>query len=94
MAMDFLDHIIANRRANMIINAMDNSEYWKAQYQEMFNKYNKLVKEYNRDTAQIQAERDYLIEIIRDNLDNINTSRDKINEGLEDVRNKSAEKFI
>ena len=93
MAMDFLDHIIANRRANMIINAMDNSEYWKAQYQEMFDKYNKLVKEYNHDTAQREAERDYLIEVLRDNEDNLNISKEKINENLAIARSKAAEEY-
>ena len=91
MAMDFLDHIIANRRANMIINAMDNSEYWKAQYQEMFDKYNNLVKEYNHDTARRAAERDYLIEVIQDNLDYLNISKDEINEKMHEASLKAAE---
>ena len=90
---NFAEQIMANRRANMIAEAMDHSEYWRAQYQEMLDKYNKLVKEYNHDTAQREAERDCLVDIIRDNLDNLNISRDAINERMDKAANLAGEKY-
>ena len=93
MGMDFFDHLLADRRAKMITEAMDNSEYWKAQYQEMLDKYNKLARKYDYDTSQREAERDYLIEVLRDNVDNLNISKDKINENLAIARSKAAEVY-
>ena len=93
MAMDFLDHIIANRRANMIAEVMDHSEYWKAQYEQMLDKYNKLARKYDHDISQSVAERDCLVDIIRDNLDNLNISRDAINERMDNAANLAGEKY-
>ena len=90
---NFAEQIMANRRANMIAEAMDHSEYWRAQYQVMLDKYNKLARKYDHDNAQTEAERDYLIDVIHDNLDNLNISKEKINENLAIVRNKAAEEY-
>ena len=90
---NFAEQIMANRRANMIAEAMDHSEYWRAQYQEMLDKYNKLVKEYNYTVSRRGAEADYLIEVLQNNVDNLNISKEEINEGLEIARNKAAEQY-
>ena len=83
---NFAEQIMANRRANMIAEAMDNSEYWRAQYQVMFDKYNNLVKEYNHDIAEAHVEFECLANIMRENEDAIPYTKEDINNMLDEAR--------
>ena len=101
---NFAEQIMANRRANMIAEAIGNAEYWKAQcqnaidllskeYNELYDRYDNLVKKYNHDTAQRDAEKECLFKIIHDNIDNLNISKEAIFIKLDIARNKAAEAY-
>lgn len=49
---------------------------------EIIDKYNELVKKYDVDMDTTIAARDYLRDVIRDNIDNLNITRDEINAGM------------
>ena len=93
MGMDIVDTILAERRANRIAAAVDKSEYWQSNYEALLDKYNALVRQYDHDVAQGNAEFDAVADIIRNNLDSLPISRDEINKKIQEARDKAAEKF-
>jgi len=93
MGMDIVDTILANRRANRIIEAVDRSEYWQNSYNDLLDKYNALVRQYDHDVAQGNAQFDVLADVIRDNIDSLPVSLEEVNQQLADVRIKNDEKY-
>jgi len=93
MGMDIVDTILANRRANRIIEAVDRSEYWQNSYNDLLDKYNALARKYDHDVSTTMAERDVAIAAIHDNIDVLPFTRVEINQRISDASDKAAQEY-
>ena len=93
MGMDIVDTILANRRANRIIEAVDRSEYWQNNYEALLDKYNALARKFDHVVAKREAEFDAVADILRDNLDSLPISREEINQKIQEASDKAAQEY-
>ena len=96
MAMDTIDHIIADNRADSqtreIINAVGNANIWRDRYINLFKRYNALREQQTHEVMEADAEFDFLTEKLREHAPNTEQFRNEINSELNKVRAEAKEK--
>ena len=104
----FMEQMLANRRAQAIIDAVDDSRYWRDQYDKLLKDYNALVDrsdEKQRKLEMSEAEANVLRRIIKYNMTSPDAlpleyhkwhgefTLDQLDEFIKEIRRENGEAF-